>query len=139
MLPSRYRQFRHLRCVRWTEGGREERSGPLAVRLHGCVIRKAADVKLYSDERYMVARILVGITVSIITRMDNPKWFKENAEPHVFSQTRYEKTVEDLKALGAEDPNAVQALVCDVTRHLLTVWCTQSPIAKERALGCRGG
>lgn len=52
--------------------------------------------------------------MSIITRMDNPKWFKENAEPHVFSQTRYEKTVEDLKALGAEDPNAVQALVCDV-------------------------
>jgi len=73
----------------------------------------------YSDERYMVARILVGTTMSIITRMDNPQWFKENAEPHVFSQTRYDKTVEDLKALGTEDPNAVQALVRDVPFHPL--------------------
>jgi len=58
----------------------------------------------------MVARIVVGTTMSIITKMDNPKWFKENAEPHVFSQARYEKTVEDLKALGTEDSNATQAL-----------------------------
>ena len=57
--------------------------------------------------------------MSIITRMDNPQWFKENAEPHVFSQTRYDKTVEDLKALGTEDPNAVQALVRDVPFHPL--------------------
>jgi len=42
--------------------------------------------------------------------MDNPKWFEENAEPHVFSQARYDKIVEDLKALGTEDPNASQAL-----------------------------
>lgn len=62
----------------------------------------------------MVARILVGTTMSIITRMDNPKWFKENAEPFVFSQARYEKVIEDLKVLGAEDPNATQALVRDV-------------------------
>jgi len=61
----------------------------------------------------MVARILVGTTMSIITRMDNPQWFKENAEPHVFSQAQYDKTVEDLKALGTQDPNAVQALVRD--------------------------
>jgi len=58
----------------------------------------------------MVARILVGTTVSIITRMDNPKWFKENAEPHVFSQARYDKLVEELKGLSTEDPNALQAL-----------------------------
>jgi hypothetical protein len=58
---------------------------------------------------------LVGITMSIVTRMDNPQWFKENAEPYVFSQAGYEKTVEDLKALGAEDPNATQALVCDAS------------------------
>jgi len=69
----------------------------------------------YSDERYMVARILVGTTMSIITRMDNPQWFKENAEPHVFSQAQYDKTVEDLKALGTQDPNAVQALVRDAS------------------------
>jgi len=68
---------------------------------------------LHSDERYMVARILIGTTMSIITRMDNPQWFKENAESHVFSQERYDKIVEDLKALGTEDSNAVQALVCD--------------------------
>lgn len=61
----------------------------------------------------MVARILVGTTMSVITRMDNPQWFKENAEPYVFSQARYENIVEDLKALGAADPNATQALVCD--------------------------
>lgn len=71
-----------------------------------------ADVKSHSDERYMAARILVGTTASIITQMDDPRWFKENAEPYVFSQARYDKMVEDLKAL-AEDPNAVQALVCD--------------------------
>ena len=53
--------------------------------------------------------------MSIITRMDNPQWFKENAEPHVFSQAEYDKTVGDLKALGTQDPNAVQALVCDVS------------------------
>ena len=63
----------------------------------------------------MVARILVGTTMSIITRMDNPEWFKENAEPYVFSQARYDKIVEDLKALGTEDPNATQALVRDVS------------------------
>ena len=51
--------------------------------------------------------------MSVITRMDNPQWFKENAEPYVFSQARYENIVEDLKALGAADPNATQALVCD--------------------------
>jgi hypothetical protein len=62
----------------------------------------------------MVARILVGTTMSIITRMDNPQWFKDNAEPYVFSQARYDKIVEDLKALAAQDPNAVQALVRDV-------------------------
>ena len=61
----------------------------------------------------MVARILVGTAMSVITRMDNLQWFKENAEPHVFSQARYDKTVEDLKALGTQDPNAVQALVRD--------------------------
>ena len=77
-----------------------------------CVIGEAANVKSHRDERYMVARILLGTTMSIITRMDNPKWFRENAEPHVFSQAQYEKTVEDLKTLGAEDPNATQALVC---------------------------
>ena len=53
--------------------------------------------------------------MSIITRMDNPQWFKENAEPHVFSQAWYDKTVEDLKALGTQDPNAVQALVRDAS------------------------
>jgi len=53
--------------------------------------------------------------MSIITRMDNPQWFKENAEPQVFSQARYDKTVEDLKALGTQDPNAVQALVRDTS------------------------
>lgn len=79
------------------------------------VIDEAVNVKPYSDERYMVARILVGTTMSIITRMDNPKWFKENAEPYVFSQVRYEKIVEDLKTLGAEDPNAAQALVRDAS------------------------
>jgi hypothetical protein len=63
----------------------------------------------------MVARILVGTTMSIITRMDNPKWFMENAEPHVFSRARYDKNVEDLKALGKEDPNAAQALVRDTS------------------------
>lgn len=67
------------------------------------------------DERYMVARILVGTIMSIITRMDNPQWFKEHAEPHVFSPARYDKIVEDLKSLGTEDPNAVQALVCDAS------------------------
>lgn len=51
--------------------------------------------------------------MSIITRMDNPKWFKENAEPHVFSQARYDQVVEELQALGAKDPDAVQALVRD--------------------------
>jgi hypothetical protein len=61
----------------------------------------------------MVARIVVGTTMSIITRMDNPKWFKENAEPHVFSQARYEKVVGELKGLGREDDNAVRALVSD--------------------------
>jgi len=65
---------------------------------------------LSRDERYMVARILIGTTMSIITRMDNPQWFKENAEPYVFSQEKYDKIVEDLKALGTEDPSAAQAL-----------------------------
>ena len=68
----------------------------------------------HRDERYMVARILVGTTMSIITRMDNPRWFRENAEPHVFSQARYDKVVDELKGLGREDPSAVQALVRDV-------------------------
>lgn len=68
-------------------------------------------IKRHRDERYMVARILVGTTMSIITRMDNPKWFKENAEPHVFSQARYDKLVDELKGLSTEDPNALQALV----------------------------
>jgi len=49
----------------------------------------------------MVARILVKIAAFLITRMDNPEWFKKNVEPYVFSRTRYERTVEDLKALGA--------------------------------------
>ena len=53
--------------------------------------------------------------MSIITRMDNPQWFRENAEPYVFSQARYDKIVEDLKALGTEDQNAVQALVRDAS------------------------
>lgn len=61
----------------------------------------------------MVARILVGTVMSIITRMDDPRWFEDNAEPHVFSQARYDKLVEDLKGLGREDPNAMQALVRD--------------------------
>ena len=51
--------------------------------------------------------------MSIITRMDDPRWFEDNAEPHVFSQARYDKLVEDLKGLGREDPNAMQALVRD--------------------------
>ena len=47
----------------------------------------------HSDERYMVARILVGTTMPIITRMDNPQWFRENAEPYVFSRmTRLSRT-----------------------------------------------
>ena len=50
------------------------------------------------------------ITAFLITRMDNPERFKENVELYVFSRTRYERTVEDLKALGA-----VQALVCDAS------------------------
>ena len=72
-------------------------------------------MKPRSDERYMVARILVGTTMSIITRMGNPEWFKENAELYVFSQARYDRIVEDLKALGTEDPNATQALVRDAS------------------------
>ena len=50
--------------------------------------------------------------------MDNPQWFRDNAEPYIFSQARYDKTVEDLKALGTEDPNATQALVRDTSFHL---------------------
>ena len=83
----------------------------------------------------MVARIVVGTTMSIITRMDNPKWFKENAEPHVFSQARYEKTVEDLKALGTEDSNATQALVRDASWFLRASLRTESVTGKERPLG----
>ena len=41
------------------------------------------------------------ITVFLITRMDNLERFKENVEPYVFSPTRYERTVEDLRAFGA--------------------------------------
>lgn len=89
-----------------------------------CVIGGVLNLKSYSDERYMVARILVGTAMSIITRMDNPQWFKENAEPHVFSQARYDKIVEDLKALGTEDPNAVQALVCDASFSLQSTYLT---------------
>lgn len=72
----------------------------------------------------MVARILVGTTMSVITRMDNPKWFKENAEPYVFSRARYEKTVEDLKALGAQDPNATEALVRNVSFRCHSAYST---------------
>lgn len=74
---------------------------------------EALIVEPHRDEQYMVARILVATTMSIITRMDNPKWFKENAEPHVFSQARYDTLVEELRALSTKDPNAVQALVRD--------------------------
>jgi len=78
-----------------------------------CVTGEVTNLKSYSDERYMVAWILVGTTMSIITQMDNPQWFKENAGPHVFSQARYDKIVGDLKAFRTQDPNAVQALVRD--------------------------
>jgi len=61
----------------------------------------------------MVARVLVGVTVSLITRRDDPERFKENVEPYIFSQTQYARTVEDLKTLGA-----VQVLVCDVSFSL---------------------
>lgn len=71
--------------------------------------------------------------MSIITRMDNPKWFKENAEPHVFSQARYEKVVEELKGLGSEDDNAVQALVRDPL--VLCGATAQLAAGKERAVG----
>jgi hypothetical protein len=87
----------------------------------------------------MVARIVVGTTMSIITRMDNPKWFEENAEPHVFSQARYDKIVEDLKALGTEDPNASQALVRNASGFLRVSRRTEVATGTERPLGSRGG
>ena len=88
----------------------------------------------------MVARILVGTTVSIITRMDSPKWFKENAEPHVFSQARYDKVVEELKGMGREDSNAAQALVRDAERFTGGGGQgAQLATGKERAMGSRGG
>jgi len=40
--------------------------------------------------------------MSLITKMDSPKRFKENVEPYALSRTRYEKIVEDLKALGLQ-------------------------------------
>jgi hypothetical protein len=67
----------------------------------------------HSDERYMVARILVDTSTYIVTRTDDPKQFKDNAKPYVFSQARYDKIVEDLKAIAEQDPSTVQALVRD--------------------------
>jgi len=67
--------------------------------------------------------------------MDNPQWFKENAEPHVFSQARYDKVVEDLKGLGREDPNAMQALVRDTLRFTPGSWRAQPLTGKKCALG----
>jgi len=61
----------------------------------------------------MVALILVEII--LITGMDNPEWLRENAEPYIFSRARYGETIEDLGGLGAEDPNTVQALVCNAS------------------------
>ena len=40
--------------------------------------------------------------MTIIIRMENSEWFKENAGPYGLSQAQDEKIVEDLKALGAD-------------------------------------